>query len=95
MRFIVSAIVLVSVAAVIFGTFIMFNYIFNDPDTGIIEQLNTSANESMNTDQYNDYQDQIRKGKEAFGIDMVIIFLAAVLLFVVALFYRRRRRDTF
>ena len=93
MKFPILAIVLIVIAGIFMFMFTMANYIFNDPDEGIIEQLNESAQETMSGDQLTQWDNQIRKGKEAFGIISVILFLGVIVLFFAALFEKRRREQ--
>jgi len=50
MKFPISSLVMIGIAGILLFMFIMFNYAFHDPDVGIKEKLNESAQKTMTGD---------------------------------------------
>lgn len=83
MKFPISSLIMIGIAGILLFMFVMFDYTFNDPDTGIKEKLNESAQEHLTGQRLNHWNQQIGELSQAFGIASVMCFLLAIAFFVI------------
>ena len=91
MRFPISSLVFICISGVLLFLFIMFNYVFNDPDVGMNSKLNESAQQTLTGDRLTSWNHNLAQLKEGFGISSVLCFLVGVMIFLADLFGGRRQ----
>ena len=80
MKFPFAAMVLILLAGVCFIIFIVANYALDNPDSGLFQQLNESAQKTMNVKHQNYFSgilDHIRFG---FGMSSLLLFSLAIVI---------------
>lgn len=82
MRFSLSSLLLIIVAGMCFAMFIIFNYAFNDPATGLFEKLNESAIRVMSSDWLSWFQMRKEHIATGFGLSGVVMMGLAIFLFI-------------
>lgn len=86
-----AAMVLVLLAGVCFILFIVFNYAYDNPDTGLFTLLNKSAGRTMNAEHLSWFGVRLDHIRTGFGLSALILFSLAILIFVFTSF---RKTDT-
>ena len=82
MKFPISSLVMIGNAGILLFMYIMFNYAFHDPDVGIKEKLNESAQKTMTGDRLTNWEEQIGELSTGFGIASALCFILAIVFFV-------------
>ena len=90
MRFVFSAFLCVIVAGLCFSVFIVFNYAYNNPDTGVFTKLDETAQKTMSEKWYNWFSARKTTIANGFGLAGVVILLCAILITVAAGFEKRQ-----
>ena len=82
MKFPISSMLLVVVGGLCFVIFIIFNYAYQNPDSGLFVMLMESANKTMNSNMvswFSDIKDTIATG---FGLTGVAMFGLAIIIYI-------------
>ena len=87
MRLPIAALVMITMAGILFFLFVVFNNAFMG-DGGIKETLWESANETLSGSQLSRFNNLMPQLTQGFGISSVICFLLAIVFFVVEAFSR-------
>ena len=87
--FLVFGVMMVMFAGIFHIMFIMYDYGFNNPDSGAFTQLRERLNESMNGSWQTDAYNKSVQLQQFFGIGRVICIGLAPVMFVIAVAGRK------
>lgn len=81
-----AAMLLVLLAGICFILFIVANYVYDNPDSGLFTLLNRSASKTMNAEKLSWFGVRLEHLRTGFGMSALIFFSLAILIFVVKSF---------
>jgi hypothetical protein len=81
-----AAMALILIAGVCFIFFIVFNYAYDNPDNGLFNLLEKSAEKTMNADKLSWFGMRLDHIRTGFGLSALVLFSLAILIFVVKSF---------
>lgn len=84
MKFPFAAFLCVIVACLCFAVFIVFNYAYNNPDSGLFTELDEYAQKTMSAKYYDWYSQRVNMIKNGFGMAGVVVLFAAIVITVAA-----------
>lgn len=90
MKFPYAAFMCIIVSGLCFTMFIVFNYAYQNPDSGLFTKLDESAQKTMNDKWYDWFVDRKNNITAGFGMVGVVLLLSAILITVAAGFEHRR-----
>jgi putative exporter of polyketide antibiotics len=82
MKFPFAAMVLILLAGVCFIFFIVANYLYDNPDTGLFTLLQKSANETMNEGHRAWFGVRLEHIRTGFGLSAALLFTLAIVVFI-------------
>ncbi len=80
LKFPIVSILFIFIAFIMLVFFIMGNFLFNDPNQGLIPLFNKMAPSSISGDSYNLYVKTMNENATGFGVIAVIFFFLAFIL---------------
>jgi len=87
-KFPFAAVLLMLIAGICFIIFIVANYAFDNPDSGLFTRLNESAEKTMNTKYHNWFIERIEHIRTGFGLSAVILFSISIVIAIATGFQR-------
>lgn len=90
MRFPYAAFMCIIVSGLCFAMFIVFNYAYQNPDSGLFNKLDEMAQKTMSESRYNWFVERKNNIAAGFGIFGVLLLACAILITVAAGFEHRR-----
>lgn len=90
MRFPFAAFMCIIVAGLCFTIFIVFNYAYQNPESGLFTILDETAQKTMDAKWYNWFVARKNNIANGFGLAGVVMMLCAILVTVAAGFEQRR-----
>lgn len=92
-RYAILAIVMVMLAGIFHILFIMFDYGYNNPDTGAFTRLESMMNETLTGDYQQSAFDNNNMMRQFFGIGRFIILAICAIAFVVGVLGTRQQTN--
>lgn len=90
MRFPFMAFLCVIISGLCFSVFIVFNYAYNNPDSGVFTILDEKASEQMSSKWYNWFTERRERIVNGFGMAGVVILFVAIIITVASGLEHRR-----